>query len=281
MDLMRTERILIGVARKYAPGIVPIEWARPGDYLRATGQHVGHLAKQLAKNGSLVLFGDLPPALLNQAELHLNDWATQWLRLHAVFADSLFQSYRSVASYLLERDLPRTLLLVGQARPVTAALASVVAPFIAQAAPKTPDSQLETVICAALNAMAADNIARPLLDRLQLQGGVLLRALINAHVRTLTPIVFDADRYLVDCVPDLDDDSQLVAAFDESTAADQVSMSVTRTDVTPLPDSLPEIGDLPTQPVPPFYPATLESTRFGTGPLTPRPPIPDLPKRDK
>ncbi len=280
MDMNRTENTLIGVARKYAPTLIPIEWTRPGDYFRYRSQPLGHLATKLAQSGSFVVFGDLPPALIPQAEIHLNDWATQWLRLHALFADALFQSYRSVASYLIEAAMPRTLLLAAQARPVTAVLATVIAPYIAQAQNRPPDTTLETVICAALAALEAGNVAHPLYERLQLQGGVLMRALIGAQVRTITSVAFDATRYIVDCTPNLEEDSQLVATFDDHSVTDEVSMSVTRTDMTPLPDSLPELDDLPTQPVPPFYPITIQPARTGTGELRPRPPVRDLPKRN-
>lgn len=283
MDSLRLERVLVGVARKYAPLLVPAAWERAGDYLRLTGKSHADLARGLAHNGALVMFGTVPPHLAAGSALYLQDWADHWVRLHAIFVDALFPSYKLVSAYFLDQDLPRTIMIYAQAAPVSAAIALIAVPFIAYMEARTPpdESALAETAAALLVKMEAENIPRPLRDSLTSQAVVHLRLLIKSQVLTVSPIPYVPGETLGERLPDMDDTTP-IAVYDYETSS---LMAVTRQLDTPLPETLPEMrnmtaasapkpkgtGSLPAIPIP--------EMKKQTGTLPPPPPIPELPKR--
>ncbi len=270
MDSLRLERVLVGVARKVAPWLIPAAWERAGDYQRLAGKSLDNLARNLAANGSLVVFGMLPPTMTTGSALYLQDWADHWVRFHAIFVDGLFPSYKVINAYFLDQELPRAILIHAQAAPVSAAIAAIAAPFVAHMHAQTvTDDDAANAACAMLIKLEAENIARPLRDALIGQAGVHLRLLIKAQVKTISPIAYVPGETL----PDIDDTTP-IATYDHETSS---LMAVTRqlAAETPPPDTLPEArkpvtGKLPSLP--------FTAVRKQTGELPP-PPIPELPKR--
>ncbi|MDX2163756.1 MAG: hypothetical protein SF162_20740 [bacterium] len=253
--MTRLEALLIGTARKYAPMLVPVGWAGAGDYFRYTGKSLPECARLLAAHGAVVVFGDLSPAV-QQHDLYLKDWVDQWLRLHALFADALFPTHRQIDAYLLDRDAPQAILIAANAMPVTSAVAEIAMPFVTYMNGRPPAEAhvLSGVIDAMLRHVEA-NCERPLAERLQLQGGVILRLLLDSAVRTLSPIPFVTDVTVPAPLINVDDSERLTLA-DQDT--DSVSMSVTRPDtftrtevINVPPPTLPEWDSLPPAAPPP------------------------------
>jgi len=287
MDGLRLERVLVSVARKYAPSLIPAAWERAGDYVRLTGRTHADLARGLAAHGALVLFGQVPPYLVTGAGLYLQDWVDSWVRLHAIFCDALFPSYKGVSAWFLDQELPRTALIFSLAPPVSTVIASIAVPFVAhmngRACPADPI--LADASASMLARLESDNAARPLRDALIGQSAVLLRLLISAQVYTISPIPYIPGETISERLPDIDDTSP-ISTYDHETSS---LMAVTRQLDTPLPLTLPEPPIALTASAPPSssespverrLPALpIPDVRKKTGELPPAPPIPELPKR--
>ncbi len=277
MDSLRLERLLVSVARKYAPSLIPAAWERAGDYTRLTNRTHADLARGLAQHGALVLLGQVPPHLVAGAGLYLQDWVDSWVRLHAILCDALFPTYKGVSAWFLDQELPRAALIYAQASPVSSVIATIAVPFVAhmngRSAPADPI--LADASASMLARLESDNIARPLRDAVIGQSALLLRLLISAQVYTVSPIPYVPGDTLSERLPDLDDTSP-IATYDHETSS---LMAVTRQLDTPLPVTLPEdttsteipAAKLPSLPIP--------DVKKKTGELPPPPPVPELPKR--
>lgn len=261
MDNLRLERLLIGIARKYAPSLVPVGWRQTGDYLRMTGKTLPEFASKLANYGAFVLFGGLPNHLAAQADIHLKDWAEQWMRLHMQFADALFPTFRVLEGYFLGGETPRALLVTASATPITYALAEVAAPFVSVMYGRAPlDSPaLNGVVDLMLAHMESAHCARELRERLHLEAGALLGMLTGSQVRTVSPVPFEAERYQISPTDILSDSERL-----DTGSLETGSMSVSRRTAPQPPDSLPE--EVPESPTGKMAAATPQ-TMAKTGPL--------------
>ncbi len=281
MDSLRLERLLVSVARKYAPSLIPAAWERAGDYTRITNKTHADLARELAQHGALVLFGQVPPHLVAGAGLYLQDWVDSWVRLHAILCDALFPTYKGVSAWFLDQELPRAALIYAQASPVSSVIASIAVPFVAHMNGRSvpADPILADASASMLARLESDNIARPLRDAVIGQSALLLRLLISAQVYTVSPIPYVPGETLSERLPDIDDTSP-IATYDHETSS---LMAVTRQLDTPLPLTMPESMAAASDTTPPEPTAKLPSlpipdVKKKTGELPP-PPIPELPKR--
>ncbi|MFN8529544.1 MAG: hypothetical protein U0670_13105 [Anaerolineae bacterium] len=266
MDSTQIERVLVSVARKYAPTLVLLNWQRAGDLMRLANTSLSDLARELAHRGALVFGGEVPPAHRNQADLILKDWIDQWIRLHNLFADALFPTFRQLDAYLVEKEPAHVFLIATNAMPVTWAMGDIALPFVAHwhNGVRPAEAVLRDVVTAMLAHMEAGKVDRALSEQLHIQGAVLLRVLIEARVRTYSPIPYVPGKTLPERLPDLDETARL-----DTSDSENIAMTVSALPYTPRPTTLPEMDDRPMTNsvftttgaasflpvyVPPFYP---------------------------
>ncbi|MDL1899670.1 hypothetical protein FBR02_02745 [Anaerolineae bacterium CFX9] len=187
----RVEKTLVAVARRYAPALIPIGWAQPGDYALLTGSPNPHaeLAFRLANEGVLVIVGDLSAALAHQAGVLFRDWGEAYTSLYSTLTRTLFPSYTDIQAFYADQEFPPIVGMIGAAPPVIMAMAGYVAPFIAArrraSAYPTSDVELRGLMDEILEYLEAADLPREAYRQLRDACIVHLRTLLTSPVRQL------------------------------------------------------------------------------------------------
>jgi hypothetical protein len=256
----RLERTLIHIARRYAPPLVPIGWAQPGDYPRALSE----LAGALARYNVLVLLGDVPVPYTGDASVHIKLWADTYERLYLVLAQKLFPSYVNCTIYYADDNWPPIILLHGAATPLIVAMAGYIAPYIAarQSAVSVSDIELRGLMDLVLEELEASDLPRDEYQRLRNQAVEHIKDLLAVQVRQmpLTPA------------------ARPVFGMTSPPEAPSATTPARMTQMQP-PATLPEENVAPKSDTGqhPSVPVFFERKPNGVKPL---PPIPDLPDSD-
>jgi hypothetical protein len=183
----RLERTLIGLARRYAPQVIPLDWTQPGDYPRPLPE----LARALAAHNVLVLIGDIPVPYTSEVSVHIKLWADTYIRLYHIVAQTLFPSLLECNAYYGDQEWPPIIVLHGKATPVIVGLAGYISPFIASRQSGLPTSEVEMRGLAdmLLEELEAGDLPRPEYNLLRDEVVQLVKDLLALHVRQmpLTP----------------------------------------------------------------------------------------------
>lgn len=120
----RVDRILTQLASTHAP------------HLLATGMldgvdRVRHLATGLAKNGVLVLIGDLSRIDPAQHNHYIHQWVSEYANLYGALTRTLFPSYTRFTPVYADDQTPPIVVLFGHSTPVMEKLSFYVAPYVA------------------------------------------------------------------------------------------------------------------------------------------------------
>ncbi|KXK18895.1 MAG: hypothetical protein UZ15_CFX003002148 [Chloroflexi bacterium OLB15] len=257
----RLERALISTARRYAPELIPPNWAKAGDYPRPLPE----FAAALAQHNVLVAIGDLPATANALSGVYFNDWASMYTGLYSQLCAALFPSYLEVSAYYADDEFPPILLVYGQATPVVEVLARYIAPFVAarQFAARdgipTTDAELLGVMELALEYLEADDLSRVEFRRLQSGCVQIIRQIIDCAVtqRMITPPAAELG----------------IAMQETASAPPQPPLPVE------LPESLPDLPDTLPEENPPLFQAGEVPVFFNAQSMGKRrPPVPDLPE---
>jgi hypothetical protein len=187
----RLERTLVDLARRYAPQLVPAQWARPGDYPRTLPE----LARLLAAHGALPLLGDVPVPHTNEAGVHLKLWVDMYTRIYSVLTTALFPSHSQCSAHYADQDWPPLVVLVGGAAPVLAGIGGYIAPFVAvrQGGQASSEVELRGLVDLLLDHLEAGDLPREQYGRLRSDLVGHVKDLLVLHVRQmpLTPAAPD------------------------------------------------------------------------------------------
>jgi hypothetical protein len=179
----RLESTLIAVARRYAPSLVPANWARSGDYPRPLPE----LAGDLARYNVLVLMGDVPIPHTNEATVQVKLWADTYAALYRLIASELFPSYADCKLHYADREWPPIVVLYGQATPLILKLSGYVAPFVTarQGTHPVSDVELRGLADLVLDELEAADLPRGEYRHLRDQIASLVRDLLTLPVRQM------------------------------------------------------------------------------------------------
>ncbi len=184
----RLERALIAIARRYAPELVPPNWAQAGDYPAP----LPDLARRLAAHGALALMGDLMPGA-SDAGMAFRAWAEGYTRMYAVLCAPLFPSYTEVNAFFVDQEQPPVVVIVGAAAPVIETLAGIIAPYVVMrqgaAAAGVTAAELSQLVQVTLDELEANDLPPDAFMRLSAEAASALRMLLSAsvHQYALTP----------------------------------------------------------------------------------------------
>lgn len=188
MDAARLELLLMKVARRYAPSVVPYGWQGAGDYTRLTnGKNLAQLTRALAGYNALIAVGDLPQQLHDHALIHLKDWVDQYTRFYSVLADRLFPTFRNLSAYYADEAIPRTIAVIGSATPVIVVMCEVIVPYITarQAHYGADEAELNSVMNLVLDRLGVERVPVEDIQRLRAEGVQILKQLLAGSVQQL------------------------------------------------------------------------------------------------
>lgn len=267
----RVEKTLIAVAKRYAPALIPIGWAQPGDYALLTGSPNpnAELAFRLANEGILVIIGDLPAALAHEAGVLFRDWGEAYTGLYTTLTNTLFPSYTQIQAFYADQEFPPIVGMTGAAAPVMTALAGYIAPFVAArrraSAYPTSDVELRGLMDEVLEYLEAVDLERDAYRRLRDACTAHLKTLLTSPVRQieLTPAL-DPSVTVIDMPAEVHPSETLPPMPPPPPDLPEASIPVPP-DV--LPEMLAEIRERP--------PLLFDARTSGT---PRRPPVPDLPE---
>ena len=278
MDNARLERVLMRLARRYAPPLVTPGWEAPGDY----PGRLPDLATALA-GYDLFVTACTPPAGTD-ASAAVTPWVEAYVRLYDVLARGVFPSYRQVDAYYGDYEEPPIIVIKGDATPVMMMLAGFIGPYIAarQGTRSVTDFELVGLMELVLDELEAGDLPREALRQLRDEAAQQVRQLLNSPVRQLR---LTAPKPALARSFDIADTGEIAVAppvQPAPTTTPEVPALGLPASATPPPDMLPEqdtLGAPPTAPEEsrPFgasIPIFFESKPRGRRP----PPVPDLPE---
>ena len=181
MDNARLERVLMRLARRYAPSLVTPGWEQPGDY----PGRLPDLATALASYDLFIAACTVPPG--PDADSALTAWVETYVRLYDILARGLFPSFREVDAHYADYDEPPLIVIRGKATPVIMMLAGFIAPYIAarQGTRSVTDFELVGLMEIVLDELEAGDLPRPELRQLRDEAAQQVRQLLNSPVRQM------------------------------------------------------------------------------------------------
>ena len=282
---LRLENGLIAAARKFAPRLVPPEWHKPGDYLHPLPE----LAHALAGYGILVMTGDVPPELAQQAALHYREWAENYKDFYNLLCPPLFPTFTAVQAFYIAADAPQIVGVQGAAIPVIEMMAGYVAPFVAARQGTTPsEAELVGLMDIILEELEAGDLPRDRYRSLRDHGAAMIRQIMSGYTRQfpLTPPlrpVFGAAQPTQPMPPDVPErlkPTQPPAPSHATQTIPQPPPPIEPPTVLPEVDRVEEITPPPTHlPGSPAFDPNSVPIFYDTGNRGKhRPPVPDLPE---
>ncbi len=177
----RLEQILINLARRYAPELVPVTWLEPGDY---TGR-LSELATALADYNVLIMAGIVPPERAADPATQVANWVQSYVRLYDTLARALFPSFAQISAFYADYEQPPIVFLRGAATPVILVLARTIAPYVAarQGSGTVSDFELTGIMESVLDELEAGDLPRDQLRQLRDDSAAQLRQLLGSVVR--------------------------------------------------------------------------------------------------
>jgi hypothetical protein len=273
MNNARLENLLMTIAQRYAPELVPPDWA-------TAMRHVplSDLARALADYNLLVMLGEVPPERAEEAAGHIQDWVEGYVRLYEALTRALFPSFMQIRAYYADQKEPPVVVINGTATPVIRVLARVVCPYIAarQGIGDLSDYEIRGLCEHILDELEAGDLPRA--DYLQVRDAVIgqIRALLHSIVRQYPLTAASPDLFARLGLPTPPAPTQAVAPAPAVRAQPAPP---------PPPHDLPEANAARrSPPVSPddtaalfASPIPLVLNKRGQGSSARRPPVPDLP----
>lgn len=136
MEISRLEQILRTLAQNHNlyPASVPAD----------AEQRSRLLAKTLAREGILLLAGDVPPAFMADRDQLLVHWVQIQVQLYKLLAEAFFPSYAGFKPPVYaDRNLPALVVLEAESAAVTEELGKLIIPYIALRQAQTPVLDVE------------------------------------------------------------------------------------------------------------------------------------------
>jgi hypothetical protein len=276
MDNARLERVLMRLARRYAPPLVTPGWEAPGDY----PGRLSDLATALA-GYDLFVTTCQPPAGADAAAI-VTPWVETYVRLYDVLARAVFPSFRQVDAYYGDYEEPPIIVIKGEATPVIMMLAGFIAPYIAarQATRSVTDFELVGLMELILDELEAGDLPREALRQVRDEAAQQVRQLLSSPVQQLR---MTAPKPALARSFDIADTGEIAIAPPVQPAPASIPEipAVGAPATPPPPDRLPELDSLgapatvpeESRPFGASIPIFFESKPRGRRP----PPVPDLP----
>lgn len=175
IDNTRLENGLIHVARRYAPGLIPAGWQKPGDYPGALPE----LARALATYNVLVMAGE-------SMQPSVKAWTDGYQEFYRLLSKALFPSFERVTAFYVDQGQPLIVAVYGEATPVIVALAGFVAPYVvARQGTRPLEVEVVGMMDMILEELEATDLPRDEYRHLRDNGAAALRQLLDSSVRQL------------------------------------------------------------------------------------------------
>ncbi len=242
----RLERILRQLVKQHTGNLIP-----PSEDFNA---RVEQVAQRLAREGVLVLVGDLTPQIRHQRDLMAREWVQAHMELYQLFAHGLFGGFMGVKAQYADNEHPTIVIMQTESIPVARMMADLILPYVAmhQTDSRVTQAELRGILDLALEQLEGTDLPsqdlRLLLDR----GMNLLYTILQSPMKQVSLTGY-ADSFVMKLYEVADTKSQPA-----------------------MPDSLPE---LPTQRASktPVQKRTIPMRAVNTG--KPLPPVPGLVRR--
>jgi hypothetical protein len=177
----RLLRVLLDLAQRYAPHLLGVDWAKPGEASRLLPE----LAGKLAGYNLLVMIGNVPPHLNGDLHAYVRTWVENYVRLYDTLSTALFPSFTKISAYYGDDEQnPVIVVLSGAATPVVEALARYITPYIAaRQGVAVSDMELIGLIDMVLEALEANDLPREDYRQLRDAAIIQVRQLLAAPLR--------------------------------------------------------------------------------------------------
>lgn len=197
----RLERILIKLARQYAPHLTPPGWEQQGNQ----AERLAALARKLASYNVLLIVGYVPPNLLTAKDSHIQSWVNEYGHLYHLLAQRLFPSYTDMSAQYADDKLPAMVVLRGASTPIMHALAGFVAPYVAVRQSQITGSEAELIglMDIILDELETDDLSRTEHKRLRSDGVTILRRMLAVPIRQIGLTTFDRPIFFTNPQPAL------------------------------------------------------------------------------
>ena len=170
----RMERILRKLAQRYRPYLLNNLPADMDDRLR-------HLADGLAKEGVLVIVGEVPDEYYAE---QVSKWVGAYGDLCMLMAKGLFPSLAKLEAVYADNNRPPIVVIDGQPAAVMEQLGRYVVPFIAmrQNDNRVTDAELRGLMQFMLDELEAQEIDRAVYNYMWQEGIKILRHMLNMNM---------------------------------------------------------------------------------------------------
>ncbi|MDQ7027687.1 MAG: hypothetical protein Q9P01_19005 [Anaerolineae bacterium] len=170
----RMERILKKLAQRHRPYLLQNLPTDIDDRLRL-------LADGLAKEGVLVIVGDVPP---ENYEVQVSRWVGAYGDLCLLMAKGIFPSLAKLSAVYADNNRPPIVVVEGQPAAVMEQLGRYVAPFLAmrQNDNRVTDAELRGLMQFMLDELEAQDLARAIFNHMWQEGIKILRYLLQMDV---------------------------------------------------------------------------------------------------
>lgn len=185
------EMLLVQLARKYAPRLVPANWQKPGDLRKPL--HM--LARQLAEYDVVVVLGDrgsqpsswdIPSAV--------EECVHYYTQLYRLFSGTFFPSFQHIAAYYYSFSRDNLLIYFEmEAGLVARVMAGYIAPYLVerQQSPLVSDFELIALVDVVLKKLDPDGMDAQSHQSLKVQGEIILKHMLAMPLRQLPLTQFD------------------------------------------------------------------------------------------
>jgi hypothetical protein len=191
MDYQKLERVLLGLARQYAPNLIQTYDVRHDETRR-----VQNLARALADYDILVMMGDFPQSLLLltvDATTLVQKWLGNYIQFYSLLATQLFASHVPLVAQYGDDRWPVIIYMQGPITPVIQKMAGYVTPYVVQRQMdvRVSETELLGLMDVMLDELEAANMPRAKFKKLREEGMVILRAMLESPIRQLPVTDFD------------------------------------------------------------------------------------------
>lgn len=184
----RMARILTKLAQERAPRL--LAYGMP-----STEADLKRLARELAEESVLVLAADVPPALIVQSNVQVQNWVNTYAQLYTLFADAVFPTLNKggLQAYYADPHQPPVVVLSGGAIPVIEVMAGFVVPFITRSQLRTNVTEYEyrVLIDVLCEELACADLPQVQMEKLRRSALQLLREMVALPMRQYDLTGFD------------------------------------------------------------------------------------------
>lgn len=185
------EMLLIQLARKAAPRLVPAYWRKPGDLRKPL--HI--FARQLADYGVVAVLGDRgsPPTSWDIPSA-VEECVHYYTQLYRLLGGTFFPSLQHITAYYYSFSQDNLLIcLEMEAELVARVIAGCIAPYLAerQQSPIVSDFELLALMDVVLNKLDPDGMDAQSHQYLKVQGEIILKHMLAMPLRQLPLTQFD------------------------------------------------------------------------------------------